>query len=175
MQNDCWLPCIEEFNDYGGNWKNYEDILYSIFKNDFIDSRPTFEGKHVKIRSHPMEGGKEQTFVHITTSKDDKKDGKRIPDMRRCERMRWVRAFIENYNCDPSKCTDCDGVKIWEEDVNSGSVKRVHLLLEEERFIVVLERRDTYFFLITAFYFEHDHWLRKKVQKYKNYWKTKKP
>jgi hypothetical protein len=45
MQNDCWLPCIEELDAYGGDWNNYEGVLYSIFKNDFLDSKPLFEGK----------------------------------------------------------------------------------------------------------------------------------
>jgi hypothetical protein len=171
MQNNCWLPPIEEFNDYGGDWNNYEKMLYSIFKKDFLDSKPTFERKPVNIRRYPKVGDKEQTFFHITTQ-DSSKNGERIPDMRRCERIRWVRAFIENYNCDPTKCIDCNGVKVWEEDTKKGSGKRVHLLLEEERFMVVLERRDTYNLLITAFYFEHAHSLSKKVHKFENYRKS---
>jgi hypothetical protein len=174
VQNDCWLPCIEDFNDYGGDWNNYESILYSVFKNDFLDTQPTFEGKRVNIRRYPMVGDKEQTFFHII-SEDYHKDGARILDMRRCERIRWVRAFIENYNCDPTKCVGCDGVKIWEEDMKRSPGKRVHLLLEEERYLVVLERRDTYCLLITAFYIKHDHSLRKKVLKYENYWKSRNP
>ena len=81
--------------------------------------------------------------------------------------MRWVRAFIENYNCDPSKCTGCDGIKIWEKPYKNN--QRIHLLFEEERYIVVLERRENYVLLITAFYIEQDHTLEKKVKEYHQY------
>ena len=172
MKNNCWLPRLEEFDDYDGNWGKYETVLYKIFKSDFIDTKPKFEGKAVNIRKHPMFADKEEAFIHIT-HQDYNKDGERLPDFRRCERIRWIRGFIENYNCDSSKCEECDGVKIWEESAPKGSCKRIHILLKEERFVVVLERRECYFLLITAFYFEHDHALNKKVKQYENYRKQK--
>lgn len=46
---------------------------------------------------------------------------------------------------------------------------RVHILLEEERYMVVVECRKDYCLLITAFYFEHDHSLNKKLKKYDEY------
>jgi hypothetical protein len=161
----CWLPRLELFEDYGNDWDKFEAALYGIFKADFIDSAPNFEGKRVGVRKYPMEYDKEEAFFHITCQ-DYGKDKKRVPDFRRCERIRWVRGFIENYDCDPSKCSQCEGVKVWEEDAPNGTRKRIHLLLEEERYMVVLERRESYFLLITAFYFEHDHSLRKKLQHY---------
>lgn len=165
MQNNCWLPCLVDYNSFSGNWKRYEAAIYAVFKMDFLDSKPTFEGKQVNIRKYPMVDDKEDAFFHIT-HQDYNKDGERLPDLRRCERIRWVRCFIEEYNCDQSQCVNCDGVKFWEEDAPKGSGKRVHLLLEEERYMVVVERRDTYCLLITAFYFEHDHALSKKLKHY---------
>ncbi len=168
MQNNCWLPCLEQFNDYAGDWGKYEAVLYEIFKRDFIDTKPNFEDKQVNIRRQPMVNDKEEAFIHIT-HQDYNKDGERLPDMRRCERIRWVRSFIEKYNCDSSQCSDCDGVKVWEEDKQpKWGGNRIHLLLEEERFMVVIERKNTYFQLVTAFYFEQDHSLRKKIRHYKN-------
>ena len=41
--------------------------------------------------------------------------------------------------------------------------------LEEERYIVVLEKREKYCLLVTAFYIEHDHTLDKKLKKYEAY------
>lgn len=46
---------------------------------------------------------------------------------------------------------------------------RVHILLEEEKYIVVVEPRATYCLLITAFYFEHDHALEKKLKHYEEF------
>ncbi len=163
--NNCWLPNLEMYDGYD-DWKAYEEFLYAIFRADFIENYPSFEGKKVKIRFHPIENNKEEAFYHITCQ-DYLKDGERNPDFRRCERIHWVRAFIENYSCDPLKCNNCDGIKLWEKTYKGK--KRIHLLLEEERYIVVIERREDYFLLITAFYLEHDHALRKKIKEYEAY------
>lgn len=128
MSNNCWLPKCEYYNS-SQPWTDYEDLLYSIFKTDFIDSYPEFEGKEIRIR--------------------------------------WVRAFIENYDCDTSKCTDCDGIKVWEKPFKNN--QRIHLFFEEERYIVVLERRENYILLITAFYIEYEHTLEKKVKEFQLY------
>lgn len=165
MGEKCWLPQLEEYNKYS-DWKEYEDVLYSIFSHDFIDSCPVFEAKEVHIRKYPIEFGKEEAFFHVTCQ-DYLKDGEREPDLRRCERIRWVRSFIENYKCDPSLCENCDGIKVWVEPYKGN--ERVHLLLEEERYMVVLEKRDSYILLITAFFLEHNHALRKKLAKFDEY------
>lgn len=166
MNDACWLQGLELYEDFNGNWSKYQEVIYDIFKTDFIDSKPLFEGKEVNIRKHPIEYGKEEAFFHVTCQ-DYSKNQNRVPDIRRCERIRWVRDFIENYNCDSSVCPDCDGIKLWEEPAPKGTYKRVHLLLEEERYMVVIERRETYCLLITAFYFTHDHALKKKLQHYR--------
>ncbi|WP_128426323.1 hypothetical protein [Gudongella oleilytica] len=168
MENNCWLPNLEFFEDYNSEWAAYQNALYTIFKKDFIDSRPSFKGIRVSIRKHPVEYGKEEAFFHVTCQ-DYNGDGERAPDFRRCERIRWVKSFIEEHNCDSSACAECDGIKLWEEPAPRGSYKRVHLLLEEERYMVVVEPRDSYCLLITAFYFEQDHSLRKKLQHYAEY------
>lgn len=61
MDNCKWLPKIVECKDYN-KWNEYLDILYSIFKKDFIDSKPIFEGKGVNFRKAPMDGKYEHTF-----------------------------------------------------------------------------------------------------------------
>lgn len=166
MNNQCWLPELVCYDDYDGDWSSYQDALYVIFKNDFIDDKPFFEGKKVNIRRQPIEYGKEEAFFHVTCQ-DYLKDGERVPDFRRCERIRWVRNFIENYQCDPTQCEYCVGIKLWREPYKSAT--RVHLLFEEEKYIVVLEPREKYCLLITAFYFEHDHSLQKKLKQYEQY------
>lgn len=165
MNKHCWLPYLEYFEKYKGLWSEYQEMLYSIFKHDFIDTQPCFEEKRVNIRRHPIEFGKEEAFFHIT-SQDYNKNGERLPDLRRCERIRWTRAFIEN-QCSPKICNNCEGIKTWKE-LYHGS-ERVHILLEEERYMVVLELRKSYCLLITAFYIEHDHALSKQLKHYEQY------
>lgn len=162
MQNCTWLPDLVFCNDLN-NWQEYENVIYAIFTQDFVRSHPSFDGKKVNIRKHPIEQGKEEAFFHVTCQ-DYSKAGNRVPDLRRCERIRWVRSFIENYNCDSSQCPECDGIKIWNEPYKMYT--RTHILLEEERYMVVVENRETYSLLITAFYFDMDHKLNKALKRY---------
>jgi hypothetical protein len=61
-------------------------VLYDIFKADFLDSKPSFEGKQVAIRSY-QENSNNEAFIHIT-HQDYNKDCERLPDIRRYERIR---------------------------------------------------------------------------------------
>lgn len=94
VEDWCWLPDLLPCDDLA-QWEAYEDHLYEIFERDFLLTKPTFEGLPVNTRRHPMEHGREEAFWHITCC-DYGKDGERQPDMNRCERIRWARAFIEN-------------------------------------------------------------------------------
>lgn len=144
-------------------WATYEEILYKIFRNHFIDNYTYFKNRKVKIRFHPIMNGKEEAFYHVTCN-DYLKTGDRQPDLRRCERIKWVKAYIENYNCNSLLCESCDGIRIWEEPYKSNS--RIHILSEKERYIVVIEKRESYYLLITAHYLEQDHTIRKKLKRY---------
>jgi hypothetical protein len=167
-----WLPDTIEFNDYQ-DWNSYEEVLYQIFINDFVQSHPLLNDKPVKIRKHPMILGKEQTFFHITSvdqTFNPKDPNDRIPDLNRSARLSWVRKIIENYMCRKGCCSF---IKVWREKYKS--YERIHMLFEEVRFMVVVEERETYNLLITAYYIEHDHQLKKKLKKYERYQKQKTP
>ena len=166
MENECWLPPLVYY-DSRESWKEYEDRIYSIFRADFLDTIPCFENQPVQIRHYPIEYGKEDAFYHITTCCDHQCGQDRVPDLRRCERIKWVRSFIENYQCNTSQCSPCKGIKLWREPYKS--TFRVHLLFEEERYTVVLEPRRDYCLLITAFYLDYDHSLRKQLNQYNRY------
>lgn len=162
------LAALIFFEDMEGGWAEYQEKLYSVFCRDLKGTGFTFRGKTVKIRYQPIEFGKEEAFFHITCQ-DYKKDGDRVPDFRRCERIAWVRQFVEAADADAS--VEFEGstyeLKIWTERVKNDL--RYHILCEELKFMVVVAERDRYCLLITAFYFEHDHSLRKKLEKYKEY------
>ena len=76
--------------------------------------------------------------------------------------------MIENYLC-KENCSniECDGIKIWEEPYKMYS--RVHFLFEEERYLLILEKRETYNLLITAYYLEYDNALEKQLKHYNQF------
>ena len=147
-----WLPRLILLADHNGVWEDYLDAIYSVFQTDFIASKPIFEEKQVKLMKGDLEGGKELTFWHITS--EGTTESERIPDMRRCERIGWIKPLIENASSDEVKC--------WEK--RHRRKKRVILALEDFSYVVVLERRKTYCLLWTAFYVEKTH-RRKKLEK----------
>jgi hypothetical protein len=135
-----WLPPLVLLEDYGGNWGQYLNVLYKFFEEDFIDSAPTLGGMKVVLKRHPVEKGKEATFWHLISEGKSEED--RLPDLRRCERVRWPRPIIEHY--------DQPAIKFW---VNErGGEKRICLWFEEEEYLVVLAKRHGYVILWTAYW-----------------------
>lgn len=173
--NKCkWLPEIVECTDFL-KWNEYLEDIYEIFKKDFVSTKPIFEGKMVNFRKAPMDGRYEHTFIHLTHkdehhNSDNPND--RVPDPRRAERLSWNRAIIENYKCD-KKCDYCNKVLYYEEYYKSNI--RVFLLFKDVKFLVILEKRENYNLLITGYYIEYDHTLRKYLKKYEKYKKQKTP
>lgn len=169
-QNSCWLPPLNPY-DFGQEYKIYEAFLYRKYREDFIDTHPFFEGKIVKVRFQPIIDGYQESFIHFTCKNYENVEN-REPDFRRCERLHWIRKVIENYLCKSScKNSDCDGIKIWEEPWKMYS--RVHFLFEEERYLVIIEKRTDYNLLITAYYLEYDNALEKQLKRYNQFKKAK--
>lgn len=163
MYENCWLPEIIRYDSKFNSWSEYESFLYSVFTTDFIQSRPTYKMHTVEPRWYPVTNNREEGFYHITGKKLTH-SGDRVPDLRRCERIRWVRSFIENVVCNPLICSECDGVKIWNEPFKN--TIRPHLLFEEECYVVVLEKRNKYYLLISAFYVEREKDMDDLLDKY---------
>ena len=103
-----WLPDIVCVNPWT---KGTYDLLYEIFCHDIRDHALRYIGNEVWIFLD-MEDGREKIFWHLTTRSIKKikiprrkkkfypadqtyieKD--RFPDLRRCERLPWVKALIE--------------------------------------------------------------------------------
>lgn len=147
-----WLPPLAELNDYGGNWAVYEAALYEYFRTDFITHTTRFRTLPVRLKRMPLYENKEASYWHcISTGKDEKE---RIPDMRRCERIRWPRPCIEHER----------ELKVWTEVRNNE--ERMHLWLESEGYVVVLAIRGTYLLLWTTFFVQHQHERDKFTRRY---------
>ena len=172
-KNIC-LPDIVECENFG-EWEIYLKGLYeNIFVRDFLNTKPTFMGLPVYIRSEPRDGEREHGFIHMTHRdyfhrSADPND--RLPDPRRSERLNWVKIIIEKESC--IKEIICEDILYWEE-MYRGYV-RCSILMKSERFQIVLERRRSYYLLITSFYLEKDYEIKKRLKKYEQYRKQKTP
>mgnify|MGYP006908064767 CR=1 FL=1 len=147
-----WLPSLLLMEDYGGNWERYFAAVYAVFAADFVDSKPMFQGRRLGLKRHPEYDGKSATFWHMISTGTD--EAERIPDIRRCERMRWPKPIIEN--------DQSPDLKVWTE--KRGSNNRVHLWCEAESYLVVLDDRIDYVLPWTAYFVEQQH-ERNKLNK----------
>lgn len=136
-----WLPDLVIFN---GNWEEYVETLYNFYNNDFIKSSVSFNNKKVGRYKEPLYEGKEETFWHII-QEDSNSCTDRIPNIRRCERIRWPKSIITN-NKDKN-------IKIWknERTTTKGLQKNVVLFLEIQNYVVILRDRGNYYMLCTAY------------------------
>jgi len=133
-----WLPDLVLLEDYGGDWLKYEGALYEYFEEDFLQSRPKYRNKDVKLIKEKYYNDKHPTFWHIISSGPNEE-----PNLRRCERIRWVKPIIVNYNS-----TKIEEIPAPQESYRD---KRIQLWLRPEDFLVVLAERKNYFVLWTAY------------------------
>lgn len=148
------LPDLIELEHHGGDWIQYLEAVYDIFRFDFLARQERFRGRRVAIKRHPEYDGKAATFWHLISSGFD--EGRRLPDMRRCERIGWPRAFIAD-------STNSD-LKVWM-NTRKGD-RRVLLFNEDERYLVVLSLRKDYVLLWTAYCVDRDHQVQKLLSEY---------
>lgn len=158
-----WLPELVLLKDSGGNWDNYFEIVYSLFKADFVANKPAYKGQKVGLKRHPLTNGKEATFWHLIS--EGKIETDRTPDIRRCERIRWPAQIIGN--------SEDSRLKVWIENIKNED--RIHLLCPQDRYLLVLAIRRGYILPWTAFYMEHEHQVAKKLKKYELYKKLTPP
>ncbi|KKW17023.1 MAG: hypothetical protein UY56_C0005G0048 [Parcubacteria group bacterium GW2011_GWA1_50_14] len=154
-QKPKWISPIIELTSFNGDAVKYLDHLFSIFKKDFIDKPCKLDGK-VIVFDKRLLNGKPEGFWHVTSSLD-KRTKQRTPDMRRCERLPWIKGIIENQH---------DTVVLsWRNDRDGE--KRLLLFLESEDFLVVLGEKKTVFILITAIYVDNPAQKAKLLKEYK--------
>jgi hypothetical protein len=158
MTTNDWLPALIEF---AGNWEQYLEKLYEIFKQDFISDPPTFNNRCFALKKHPVYKGKAATFWHLIS--EGSVEEERTPDLRRCERICWPRSIIDTGHL--------HGIKIWK-NLRQGKT-RLLLALEDFSYVVILDERVEYYLLWTAYPVEHAHQRRKLENEWQNYSKSR--
>jgi len=148
-----WLPELFPVNPWQED--TYE-ALYRLFARDFKASQPVYDG-HAVWFFPEMEDGKEIIFWHLT-SREDKEAGDRLPDLRRSERLPWVRPMLDQ----PEK----PEILAWDHDEGDGTVK-TYVWLENDDFVVIMKKYpDGRRRLITSFWVEYGNTKRKLRKKY---------
>ncbi|HUW56279.1 MAG TPA: hypothetical protein VMZ92_06560 [Planctomycetota bacterium] len=143
-----WLSGLIRLQEFGGDWSRYVNEVFSLFYRDFIQSKPVLRGRQVRCRRDPICDGKEAGFWHCVSEGSEEES--RTPDLRRCERIGWIRTVIEN--------ADEPEVEVW--TTRKRNDDRLYLWLREE-YLVVLGLRRSYYQLITAFCTDYEHTRRK--------------
>jgi hypothetical protein len=158
------LPEIINLSDYGGNFAKYLEAVYQIFKNDFVDDKPTFRGKKLGLKKFPLVEGKEYTFYHMTH--EGNIENERTPDLRRMERIGWPRPMIDG--------SEHQYLKVWRNTRRGkgGTKNRILILHEHERYLVVLDDRTDYILPWTAYLIQGNTELKKKLKEYEAYIKA---
>ena len=151
----CYSDLLKPYE--GGQYKMYLEKIYNIYKEDLLNNGELqLKGKPVKLRHHPMYKEREESFYHLTHRKYDKNTF-RQPDFKRCERIRWIRKMIENVGrceCCGVNIESCAGILIWIEKYKGSD--RIHFYLENENFLLVIEKRTEYYLIISSFYVDYN-------------------
>jgi hypothetical protein len=132
-------PDLVPFDAFCGDWTAYETVLHRIFLADIAGARLQFGGVEVGCRRHPQVAGRWASFWHLV--QEGRVEDDRTPDLRRCERIRWVRWVIEN-------AATHRGIDEWQ---NTRGTEVNTLLWYREQYLVVLAQRRGYWLLKTAY------------------------
>lgn len=147
-----WLPALICLPAYDGDWTRYVDAVYEAFRTDFVRRKPSLAGRQCGLCRSQLSEGKEDTFWHVVSEGENEHD--RLPNLRRCERIRWPRPIIESAGSNGTHC--------W--STKRGREKRIVISLGDFSYLVVLVDRKTHVRLLTAFPIEREK-RREKLRK----------
>jgi len=136
---------------------------YRIFRKDFIDNKPYFHATPIKLAQGIGNDGKENTFWHIISGTDKKNNNFKDPNPNRIKYIRWISPIIANSNNNEILCFE----------KNIKKKKRILLWYKNEDYLVVLERRNNYIILWTAYPIEYPNLRNDLIKDYNNYIKAK--
>ena len=168
-----WLPKTATVNPWRVD--TYE-VLYAIFCRDIRDHNLKYSGNAVWI-FRVLEDGKERIFWHLTTRNTKRQkiprrkrkfypkgqeytETERLPDLRRCERLPWVKPLIE-HPTEPE-------VTAWDYEEGDQTVK-TYIWIKDYDFVVIMKKYpDGRRRLITSFYVDRSFKRKDFERKYTN-------
>lgn len=159
-----WLPDLVLLQDSDGIWQDYLDVLYDWFRDDFVTTQPTWPGKRVALKRKPLYQDKECTFWHFI--QEGPVENERLPNIQRCERIRWSRKIIDRFN--GAKPVQIDKI-VWWKNKRRGE-NRFVLAVQDFTYIVVVADRGSYVLPWTAYVVEREHSRLKLQKEFREYW-----
>lgn len=132
-------PDLVSFSDFEGDWSAYEIELHRLFISEIARGQLQFRGCPVNCRRQPETGGRWASFWHLV--QEGRVEDDRTPDLRRCERIRWVRWVIE-------KALVHAEIDEWQ---NTRGTEINTLLWYREEYLIVLAKRREFWLLKTAY------------------------
>ncbi|MDA0284948.1 MAG: hypothetical protein O3B13_22465 [Planctomycetota bacterium] len=155
-----WLPELVTLADCDGKWDAYLATIYEHFCDDFVRSKPAYTKKRFALKRHPLFDGKEATFWHLIS--EGSVEDERTPNLRRCERIRWPRPMIEAIHS--------GNVCVWR-NVRKHN-ERIVIAAGDFSYVVILDDREEFVLLWTAYFVERNHQRQKLAKEYEA-WKKK--
>jgi hypothetical protein len=149
-----WLADLVTLGSCNDQWDVYLSVVYAVFHDDFVSSKPRFDGRRFAVRTNPMQNGKEAGFWHLIS--EGTVEAERTIDIRRCERIRWPRPIIEAFAGDDVRC--------WRNQ--RGSDERILIAIDDFSYLVVLSDRGSHVLLITAYHVPRGHRKKKLEREY---------
>lgn len=128
-----------------GEWDLYLNEIYAQYMEDIVVNRKHLRGKPVQARYNPSTDGKGFCFWHVIS--EGSEETERVPDLRRCERIRWIGWMIEKANSADPQIRSLPSTRT----LKRGTVERLVLWCPEASYVVILEERTEYFLLVTAY------------------------
>ena len=155
------LPERLYYENFKGDILAFIEAAYRIFKKDFVTSHPNVDGKPIRMKKYPLVNEMEYTFYHITHEGTD--EDNRLPVISRMECIPFPRPMVDNINH--------PYLKVW---MNTRKGKdRMLIYHEAEEYLVVLEIRQDYALLWTAYPIERQHTKVKLLKEYEDYKKAR--
>lgn len=152
------LPELITLYEFGGNFNQYLEAVYEIFKADYILNKPVFQGRRLGLKKHPMFQDKEATFWHMTTSGEV--ENEREPDLRRMERIRWSPKMINE--------SEHPYLKVWR-NKRPGKQESILIWHDAEKFLVVLRDHGDYILPWTTYVVDQPNRERRLMKEYQAY------
>ena len=146
------LPTLLLLEQHSGDWGACLNAVYSEFMTTCVKGGLTFAGLPVRCAWNPPTDDKHFSFWHIISELPRDKDGEeeRIPDIRRCERIRWI-AYVIGASHDRQR------VYCWKNErrTKRGVAQHVVLYFVEERYVVILRCKPDCYQIATTYVVTH--------------------